>query len=222
MLTLHHLNHSRSFRILWLLCELNEQYGTPYQLICHERTKNHLAPKEMADIHPMGKAPILVDSTRGQTLVESGFIIEYLLRYYDKEGKLSPTDDTWEDFAFWLHFSESTMMPPLVMRLIMDKVATKSPIFVRPIAKAIASKVEALVICDTIAQSFGLLNEHLANRLWIAGDFTGADIQAYFAVKALQSRGGLDEYCHLKDWLMRCEQRPSHITAQEKGGQLFR
>lgn len=222
MLTLHHLNNSRSFRILWLLEELQAIYGTPYQLICHERTHNHLAPKEMADIHPMGKAPILVDSTRGRTLMESGFIIEYLLRYYDKEGKLSPTDDTWEDFAFWLYFSESTMMPPLVMRLIMDKVATKSPIFVRPIAKAIASKVEMLVICDTIAQSFGLLNEHLANRLWIAGDFTGADIQAYFAVKALQSRGGLDGYCHLKDWLMRCEQRPSHIAAQEKGGQLFR
>lgn len=221
MLTLHHLNHSRSFRILWLLCELNEQYGTPYQLICHERTKNHLAPKEMADIHPMGKAPILVDSTRGRTLVESGFIIEYLLRYYDKEGKLSPTDDTWEDFAFWLHFSESTMMPPLVMRLIMDKVATKSPIFVRPIAKAIAGKVEMLVICDTIAQSFGLLNEHLANRLWIAGDFTGADIQAYFAVKALQSRGGLDGWVYLQQWLDRCQSRQGYQQAIEQGGKIF-
>ena len=115
MLTLHHLNQSRSFRILWLLCELNALYGIPFKVIKHERTKSHLAPKELTDIHPMGKAPILVDEIRGRTLAESGFIIEYLLRHYDKDGKLSPTDETWEDYAFWLHFAESSMMPPLVM-----------------------------------------------------------------------------------------------------------
>lgn len=91
------------------------------------------------------------------------------------------------------------MMPPLVMRLVMNAVATKSPLLVRPIAKAIAGKVESLVIKDNIAQSFALLNSHLANRDWIANTFTGADVQAYFAVKALESRGGLGEWENLKN-----------------------
>ena len=194
MLTLHHLGNSRSFRVLWLLTELHALYGTPFEIVTHQRNTNYLAPDALKAIHPMGKAPILVDSTRGRTLAESGFIIEYLLRYYDVNQVLSPTDDEWENYGFWLHFSESSMMPPLVMRLVMTNVATKSPWLVRPVARAIATKVEGLVIADNIAHSFGLLNEHLAARTWIAGKFTGADIQAYFAVKALQSRGGLSDY----------------------------
>ena len=221
MLTLHHLNHSRSFRILWLLCELNALYGTPFQVIVHERTQNHLAPKAMTDIHPMGKAQILVDDSRGRTLVESGFIIEYLLRHYDVDGKLSPTDETWEDYAFWLHFGESSMMPPLVMRLVMDKVATKSPLVVRPIAKAIAKKVESLVIKDNINQSFSLLNNHLSDKVWIAGTFTGVDIQVYFAVKALQSRGTLGGWDNLSRWLSDCENRSAYEQAVAQGGRLF-
>lgn len=221
MLTLHHLNHSRSFRILWLLCELHALYDTPFKVITHKRTKSHLAPDELKRIHPMGKAPILVDDNRGQTLIESGFIIEYLLRYYDTDGKLRPSDDGWQDFAFWLHFSESSMMPPLVMRLVMTGVATKSPFIIRPIAKKIADKVESLVIKDNITQSFGLLNAHLSNKDWIAGDFTGADIQAYFAVKALQSRGGLAGFKHLQKWLNRCEARTAYGQAVAQGGALF-
>lgn len=218
MLTLHHLNHSRSFRILWLLEELKAYYGTDYQLITHKRNANFLAPDEMASIHPMGKAPILVDNERGRTLVESGFIIEYLLKYYDKEGKFAPRDEMWEDYAFWLHFSESSLMPPLVMRLVMSKVADKSPWFVRPVTKAIANKVESLMIKDNILRGFGLLNSHLDNKVWIADDFTGADIQTYFAVKALQSRGGLEAFNNLQTWLSRCENRPAYQQAVELGG----
>ena len=88
MLTLHHLNDSRSFRILWLLCELNALYGTSFRVIKHERTKSYLAPKELTNIHPMGKAPILIDESCDKTLAESGFIIEYLLRHYDTQAKL--------------------------------------------------------------------------------------------------------------------------------------
>lgn len=221
MLTLHHLNHSRSFRILWLLCELNAQYGTPFQVITHNRNKMHLAPKEMQAIHPMGKAPILVDENRGKTLVESGFIIEYLLKHYDVNQKFTPSDSHWEDYAFWLHFSESSMMPPLVMRLVMGKVATKSPFLVRPIAKAIADKVENLMIKGNIEQSFGLLNSHLQDKEWVAGDFGGADIQVYFAVKALQSRGGIGKWQNLQNWLNRCESRTAYQQAVAQGGQLF-
>ena len=169
----------------------------------------------------MDKAPILVDDSRGRTLVESGFIIEYLLRHYDVDGKLSPTDETWEDYAFWLHFGESSMMPPLVMRLVMDKVATKSPLVVRPIAKAIAKKVESLVIKDNINQSFSLLNNHLSDKVWIAGTFTGVDIQVYFAVKALQSRGTLGGWDNLSRWLSDCENRSAYEQAVAQGGRLF-
>ena len=221
MLTLHHLNHSRSFRILWLLCELKAHYGTPFQLISHVRNKHHLAPDEMQSIHPMGKAPILVDEARGRTLVESGFIIEYLLKYYDSDKQFLPSDDGWEDYAFWLHFGESTMMPPLVTRLVMGAVATKSPLLVRPVAKAIADKVESLVVKGNIKQSFGLLDAHLKDKAWLAGDFTGADIQVYFAVKALQSRGGIDAWANVGQWLNRCEARTAFKEATEKGGRLF-
>ncbi|WFF37842.1 glutathione S-transferase [Moraxella nasibovis] len=221
MLTLHHLNHSRSFRILWLLEELSALYGTPYELVTHTRNANFLAPKEMMGIHPMGKAPILVDDVRGCTLAESGFIIEYLLKYYDTQGKLSPDASHWEDYAFWLHFAESSMMPPLVMRLVMTKVATKSPFLVRPVAKAIANKVESLMISGNIRQSFGLLDAHLAQRQWLAGQFTGADIQTYFAAKALQSRGGLGDWQHIRRWMADCEARAEHQAAVAKGGALF-
>lgn len=221
MLTLHHLSQSRSFRILWLLCELNAIYGTPFKVIKHERTKSYLAPRELMSIHSMGKAPILVDEVRDRTLVESGFIIEYLLRHYDMDGRLSPTDDTWEDYAFWLHFAESSMMPPLVMRLVMTKTTTKSPLFVRPIAKAIANKIENLVVKDSISQSFGLLNAHLAGKEWIADSFTGADIQAYFSVKALQSRGGLGEWDNLKAWLIRCENRSAYQHTIQRSGEIL-
>lgn len=220
MLTLYHLNNSRSFRILWLLEELKARYNTEYQLITHDRTASYLAPKQMQDIHPMGKAPILVDGDK--VLAESGFIIEYLLKTYDTDGEFKPTDDkAWEDYTFWLHFAESSMMPPLVMRLVMNAVATKSPLLVRPITKAIRQKVETLVIADNIKQSFDLLEAHLKDKEWLAGAFSGADIQTYFAVKALESRGGLGERPNVIDWLLRCESRPAYKEAVQKGGRLF-
>ncbi|MFA9485331.1 glutathione S-transferase [Moraxella haemolytica] len=221
MLTLHHLNHSRSFRILWLLCELQAVYHTPFNIIVHERNKNFLAPKQMRKIHPMGKAPILVDEARHKTLVESGFIIEYLLKYYDNDCHFLPNEEAWEDYAFWLHFGESSMMPPLVMDLVMTKVATKSPVLIRPVAKAIANKIKHLMIKDSIYDCFSLLNHHLADKDWVAHRFTGADIQVYFAVKALQSRGGLVQFQHLQDYLRRCESRCAYQRAVEQGGELF-
>lgn len=221
MLTLHHLNHSRSFRILWLLEELAWAYDLDYRLVTHSRTANYLAPDELSAIHPMGKAPILVDGDK--VLAESGFIMEYLLAKYDTNGEFKPTDGkAWEDFTFWLHFAESSMMPPLVMRLIMTKVATKSPWFIRPIAKAIANKVESLVIADNIKKSFDLLDGHLADNHWVAGEtFSASDIQTHFAVKALRSRGGLGEREHIKRWLGACEARLAYKSTVKKGGDIF-
>ncbi len=221
MLTLHHLTNSRSFRILWLLEELVWSYDINYQLITHERTPSYLAPDELTQIHPMGKAPILVDD--GRALVESGFIMEYLLKKYDQENQFKPTDEqAWQDYTFWLHFAESSMMPPLVMRLVMTAVATKSPWFIRPIARKIAQKVESLVIAGNIRRSFGLLDDTLAKSAYVAGSmFSAADIQVYFGAKALQNRGGLSDYPNVERWLKTCEGRLAYKSACQKGGALF-
>ncbi|MCL1622837.1 glutathione S-transferase [Moraxella sp. Tifton1] len=220
MLTLHHLNHSRSFRILWLLEELHASYGTPYEMVSHTRNANFLAPKEMTQIHPMGKAPILVDGTRGKTLVESGYIIEYLLKYYDEQGQFSADEEHWDDYVFWLHFSESSMMPPQVMRLVMSQIATKSPLMVRPVVRAIKNKVESLLIKDAIRQSCCVLDDHLKNREWLAGHFTGADIQTYFVTKALQN-DGLNDCSNIRRWMTDCESRQAYQKSVLKGGELF-
>ncbi len=226
MFTLHHLNDSRSFRILWLLCELNALYGTPFRVVTHQRNKNFLAPKAMADIHPMGKAPILVDDERGRVLVESGFIAEYLLRYYDVNGELSPADDdAWEDHTFWLHFAEGSLMPNLVMRLVFAKTAQKAPFFIRPVARTIQKRVESLIISPNVHKALTLMNEHLANRHYLSGagqgKFSAVDIHMYYGIAKMKSSGQLpDEWVNIHNWLRFCEARPSFEVARTKEAQL--
>ncbi len=220
MLTLHHLNDSRSFRILWLLCELNALYDTPFEVITHQRGKNLLAPKAMADIHVMGKAPILVDHERERVLVESAFIAEYLLRCYDTDGRLSPSDDAWEDYTFWLHFAESSLMPNLVMRLIFTKTSQKSPFFIRPIARLIQKRVEGMLISPNIDKSLTLLNEHLSNRHYLAGagqgSFSAVDIHMHYGLAKMKSSGQLsDKWVNIHNWLSFCESRPSFNRAAQ-------
>lgn len=221
MVTLHYLSNSRSFRVLWLLEELAWVYDVDYQLITHQRTQNYLAPDELKHIHPMGKAPILIDGEK--VLAESGFILEYLLKKYDINHEFKPTDeDGWELFTFWLHFSESSMMPPLVMRLVMQKIVEKSPWLIKLITKTIAKKVEDLVIASNINQSFDLLESQLSKTTWVAGNkFSAADIQTYFSAKALDSRGGLGERNHIKQWILACEERLAYNSTTVKGGKLF-
>lgn len=219
MLTLHHLNDSRSFRILWLLCELNALYGTSFRVIKHERTKSYLAPKELSNIHPMGKAPILIDESCDKTLAESGFIIEYLLRHYDTQAKLSPSDEAWEDYAFWLHFTESSLMPNLVMRLVFAKIVQKSPFFIRPIVKNIQKGVEKSFISPNVDKALALLNEHLANRRYLSGAgqgiFGAVDIHLHFGIAQMKKSGVLfDEWVHIHNWLAYCQSRPGFEMAQ--------
>ncbi|UNU73402.1 glutathione S-transferase [Moraxella nasovis] len=210
MITLHHLNNSRSFRILWLL----EELGLPYTLVKHTRTKSYLAPKAMQKTHFMGKAPILTDGEK--TLIESGFIIEYLLRHYDKTHKLKPSDDqTWEQFCFWLHFTEGSLMPNLVMRLVFDKITTQSPFFVRPITKQIQQKIEKLYLNDNITNSLSLLDQTLQNQDYVSGDvFSAADIQVHFAISAMQNSSSLPMQSQsIKEWQERCESREAYQRA---------
>lgn len=220
MLHLHHLENSRSFRIVWLLEELQ----VDYQLTCYKRTKAYLAPDSLKKVHPLGHAPILEVNDRA--LVESGFIIEYLLRHYDKEQLFKPSGDneaTWEAYTFWMHFCEASIMPPLVMRLVFTKVVARSPMLVKPISKNIQKQVESSMIADSINSVLTMMEQQLKDNHWFAGsEFSAADIQMYFAVIAAKSRTGLNDgkYTNVLNWLKRCQERDAFKRAEEKGGRI--
>ena len=157
MLHLHHLQNSRSFRIVWLLEELN----IDYKLTCYDRTKAYLAPDSLKKVHPLGHAPIL--EVDGRPLIESAFIIEYLLKHYDDEQQFKPNDSdeaAWENYTFWLHYAEASAMPPLVMRLVFNKVVERSPMLVKPVAKGIQKQVEKSMNADNIPTTLSMMDQH--------------------------------------------------------------
>ena len=217
MLTVHHLENSRSQRVLWLL----EELGLPYEVKRYTRDKKtSLAPPELADVHPLGKSPVLSD---GKTVVaETGAIVEYLL---DKAGDdtLRPQRGSADGlrFTYWLHFAEGSAMPPLVMALIFNKIRTgPMPFFARPIAKAIANKVMSGFVQPNIDKQLAFMEAELQARAWFAGEaFSAADIMMSFPLEAGASRGGLDaRYPRLTDFLARSHARPAYQRALERGG----
>lgn len=220
MLHLHHLENSRSFRIIWLLEELN----VDYQLTCYERNKAYRAPESLKEIHPLGHTPILEVNERA--LVESGFIIEYLLKHYDKEQQFKPTDDNeeaWEAYTFWLHFAEASIMPLLVMRLVFTKVVEKSPMLIKPVSKSIRKQVENNMISDSLTTMLNMMEQQLQNNHWFAGEaFSAADIQMHLVVVATNAGNGLDKvkYANILNWLKRCEARDAFERAEVKGGSV--
>lgn len=220
MLHLHHLESSRSFRIVWLLEELK----VDYQLTRYQRTKAYRAPDSLEKIHPLGHAPILEVDDR--CLVESGFIIEYLLKHYDEQQRFKPEvndDMAWEQYTFWLHYAEAKAMPPLVMRLVLNKVVERTPVLIKPIVKIMRRQVEKSFIADNISTMLKLMEQHLQANLWFAGEsFSAADIQMHFAIIAAQSRTPLanGNYININNWLKRCQQRKGFQRAEQKGGSI--
>ncbi len=220
MLHLHHLANSRSFRILWLL----EELGVDYQLTCYDRNKAYRAPDSLKEIHPLGHAPIL--EVDGRPLIESGFIIEYLLKHYDTEQKFKPADDNesaWEDYTFWLHFAEASVMPPLVMRLVFTKVVEQSPMLIKPVSKKIQAQVEKSMISSSLNPMLAMMEKHLEDKRWFAGsEFSAADIQMHLAVLGANAGEGLNrkKYANILNWLKRSEERPAFKRSEEKGGRL--
>jgi len=217
MLIVHHLNNSRSQRILWLL----EELGLDYEIKKYRRDpKSMLAPPELRAVHPLGKSPVVQD---GDTVVaESGSIIEYLLERYG-DGRLAPAPGTPERlrWTYFLHYAEGSAMPPLLLKLVFDRVeSTPAPFFVRPIARAIANKVKEDFVLPQIRQHLAFLEGELAERAWFAGDdFSAADIQLSFPLEAAAARGGLDgKYPKLSAFLERIHARPAYRRALERGG----
>ncbi|MBQ5950147.1 glutathione S-transferase [Massilia sp. ST3] len=217
MIIVHHLNNSRSQRILWLL----EELGLDYEIRKYQRDpKTMLAPPELKAVHPLGKSPVISD---GDTVVaESGAIVEYLVKRYGK-GRLAPAEDTPERlrWTYFLHFAEGSAMPPLLLKLIFDRIEHgPMPFFVRPIAGAIARKVKQDFILPNIRSQLDFLEGELNKSTWFAGEeFSAADIQMSFALEASSSRGGLDgKYPKLAAFLERIHARPAYQSALERGG----
>ena len=217
MITVHHLNNSRSQRVLWLL----EELGVEYEIKRYQRdAKTMLAPPELRLVHPLGKSPVITDD--GVTIAESGAIVEYLVERYGK-GRLIPAPGTPEKlrYTYWLHFAEGSAMLPLVMKLIFGRLETAPmPFFIKPVAKGIASKVKAGFIEPNIKAQLDYMESELSKTLWFAGnDFTAADIQMSFPVQASAARGGLDRSRpKLMGFLDRIHAMPAYKRAIEKGG----
>lgn len=218
MITLHHLNNSRSQRILWLL----EELGVAYEIKRYQRDpQTMLAPPELRSIHPLGKSPVITDGEL--TIAESGAIIEYLIERYG-QGRLIPAAGTPERlrFTYWLHFAEGSAMPPLLLKLVFDKVETSPmPFFAKPIAKAIAGKVKTSFVAPRIAENLDYMETELSKTTWFAGEaMTGADIQVSFVLEACAARGGLNESRpHLMAFLRRIHALPAYQRALERGGE---
>ncbi len=217
MITVHHLNNSRSQRVLWLLDELE----LPYEITKYQRdAKTMLAPPELFKVHPLGKSPVITDGD--VTVAESGAIVEYLLERHGN-GRLAPAIGTMERlrWRYWLHFAEGSAMPPLLLKLIFDRIPqAPMPFFAKPIARAISAKVLATMVEPNLRRQLDFMEAELGKSDWFAGDaFSAADIQMSFPVEAAAQRAGLDaSRPRLMGFLKRIHARPAYRQALARGG----
>jgi glutathione S-transferase len=217
MLVVHHLNNSRSQRVLWLL----EELGVPYEVKRYERdAKTMLAPPSLLAIHPLGKSPVIVDGD--VTVAESGAIIEYLVGKYG-DGRLVPPAGTAQRlrYTYWLHYAEGSAMTPLLLKLVFDRVATNpAPWPISAIARRIAATVTNAFIAPNLKRHFDYIEAELNSHTWFAGDqFTAADIQMSFPLEIAVPRAGLDTSRPKSiAFLERIRARDAYKRALERGG----
>ena len=217
MIVVHHLNNSRSQRVLWLL----EELGVPYEIKKYQRDPaTMLAPPELQKVHPLGKSPVITDD--GATLAETGAITEYLVERYGN-GRLVPAAGTPERlrYRYWLHFAEGSAMPPLLLKLIFERLkTTKMPFIAKPIARGIAAKVLGAMVDPNLKRQLDFMESELSKSEWFAGgEFSAADIQMSFPVEAAKQRAGLDaSRPKLIAYLARIHARPAYRRALERGG----
>ena len=217
MIIVHHLNNSRSQRVLWLL----EELGLEYEIKRYERDpKTLLAPPSLREVHPLGKSPVITDG--GLTVAESGAIIEYLVDRYGN-GRLAPASGTADRlrYTYWMHYAEGSAMPPLLLKLVFDRIENGPlPFLVRPVAKVIAQRAKRSFIEPQIQRHLDYLEGEIGRYKWFAGkSFSAADIQMSFPLEAAAARGGLSATRpKLMDFLDRIHKRPAYKRALERGG----
>ena len=218
MIIVHHLNNSRSQRVLWLL----EELGLAYEVKRYERDrKTMLAPPGLRAVHPLGKSPVITDGDL--TLAESGAIVEYLVERYGN-GRLAPQPGTpaYLRYRYWLHYAEGSAMSPLLLKLVFDKIETSPmPFFIKPIAKIISGKAKSGFITPQINTHLDYMEGELCKSSWFAGEeFSGADVQMSFPLEAAAARGGLDaSRPKLMSFLKRIQARLTYKKALERGGE---
>jgi glutathione S-transferase len=216
MIVVHHLDHSRSQRVLWLL----EELGLDYEIRRYARDpETMLAPASLMDVHPLGKSPVIVDGDK--TLAESGAILEYLVDAYGA-GRFAPPPGAPDRlrYTYFLHYAEGSLMPPLVMKFVFTRLPRRAPFLVRPIAGAIAARALASYVDPQIERHLDFLEGELADCPWFAGDaFSAADVQMSYPLEAAAFRAGLDaRRPKLWDFLQRVHARPAYVRALVKGG----
>ena len=201
MITVHHLNDSRSQRILWLM----EELGLPYEIKRYQRLETRLAPPELKAIHPVGKSPVITDG--GKTVFESAAIIDYVIRRH-ANGRLQPDPATpvYDDYQMWLHYAEGSAMLPLMLHLYVSRLGEGGA----PLTPRIESE---------IANHLGYLDAHLKGKQFLLGDlFTGADIQMSFIPEIAEVFGKRAAFPNLDAWIRRLHERPAYKKALEKNG----
>lgn len=210
MITLHHLEQSRSFRILWALEELNLEY----QIKFYRRLATLAAPPELKQIHPLGKAPVLTD--QDQNIAESAVILEYLQEQYDPQQQFKPQERAdLQQYRYWMHYAEGSLMPLLVMQLVMNNVPQHVPFLVKPVAKKITAGVKAGFIQPRLKDHIQFLETYLSSHDYFAGTFSFADIQMSFPLQALMTRAH-GNYPNIQAFLQRIAQRPAYARALSK------
>ncbi|MDO1560455.1 glutathione S-transferase [Brevundimonas sp. 2R-24] len=217
MITVHHLEASRSFRTVWLL----EELGVPYELVQHRRDKRTIrAGDELKAVHPLGKSPVIVDGP--VVLPESGAIQEYLLNRHDPEHRLRPPVMAPERIAydFWTHFAEGSAMGPLLIKLIVARAPTQAAWPVRGIARKVLEKVDQATAEPQLRSIFSYVETELGRRPWFAGDrFTGADIMMSLPLLAAVTRWRKpDQLPRSADFLKRIRERPAFRAAEGRAG----
>ena len=215
MLTAHHLNNSRSQRVLWLLEELD----VPYEIVRYQRQPDMRAPAELRAVHPLGKSPVITDD--GNTIAESGAITEYIVETYG-EGRLIPPPRTPERlrYTYWLHYAEGSAMPPMLLKLLFTLMPKRAPALLRPLVRKVSNQALTALVNPQLKQHMAYWESELGKSTWFAGEeFTAADIQMSFPLEAAVARAGLDQgHPRAMAFLERIHTRPAYVRALEKGG----
>lgn len=210
MITLHYLQCSRSFRILWAL----EELGVDYQVEFYQRSASYAAPEILKNIHPLGKAPILVDD--GDVIVESAVILDYLQQQYDRLQQFKPQQaKDQRQYDYWMHYAEGSLMPLLVMTLVMNNVSKHVPWVIRPIAEKITDGVKGGFIRPRVKEHILYLEQYLSEHDYFAGEFSFADIQMAFPLIALQKRLH-GKYPNIQAFVERIQERAAFQRAEQK------
>jgi glutathione S-transferase len=217
MIIVHHLNNSRSQRVLWLL----EELGCEYQVAKYQRDPGTLlAPPELKRIHPLGKSPVITDGAH--TLAESGAIIEYLIDRYGN-GRLRPPPGSAERlrYTYWLHYAEGSAMPPLLLKLVFLRLPRPVPALIRPIVRAVAARAQRSFIDPQIKAHCDYWEGELGRSTWFAGEeLTGADVQMSFPLEAAAARAAIALGPRVRQFLERIHARPAYRRALEAGGEF--